>query len=163
MDEKNARAIAPLEHAGAYLAINLGLMVWFLLAAGTFYVIVRDQRFRCRDACVACTPVETWLARFYAPVRPPARRVHLPRRPRHAPAGGIPDLGTRKPAMDGLLLVTCGKTSTQPAKTSRTNKANPARWDASDRQRRFHDSIRSCFGRRFSRGSRVPTNGRSAF
>jgi hypothetical protein len=59
-DEKNARAIAPLEHAGAYLAINLGLMVWFLLAAGTFYLIVRDQRFRCRVClCRLRMPVET--------------------------------------------------------------------------------------------------------
>jgi hypothetical protein len=55
-----ARAAAPLDHAGAYLAINLALMVWFVLAAGTFYLIVRDQRYRCR-VCLRRLrmPVET--------------------------------------------------------------------------------------------------------
>jgi hypothetical protein len=55
-----AREAAPLEHAGAYLAINLALMVWFILAAGAFYLIVRDQRYRCR-VCLRRLrmPVET--------------------------------------------------------------------------------------------------------
>jgi hypothetical protein len=55
-----AREVAPLEHAGAYLAINLALMVWFILAAGAFYMIVRDQRYRCR-VCLRRLrmPVET--------------------------------------------------------------------------------------------------------
>lgn len=59
-DEVIARQIAPLEHVGAYLAINVALMVWFLLAAGTFYLIVRDQRYRCR-VCLRRLrmPVET--------------------------------------------------------------------------------------------------------
>lgn len=57
---RTAREVAPLEHAGDYLAINLALMVWFLLAAGTFYLIVRDQRYRCR-VCLRRLrmPVET--------------------------------------------------------------------------------------------------------
>lgn len=38
----------PLRHAGQALAMNTTLMVWFLLCAGTLYVIVRDQRYRCR-------------------------------------------------------------------------------------------------------------------
>ena len=52
--------LAGLEHVGAYLAINVALMVWFLLAAGTFYLIVRDQRYRCR-VCLRRLrmPVET--------------------------------------------------------------------------------------------------------
>jgi hypothetical protein len=59
-DEVIAQKIAPLEHVGAYLAINTALMVWFLLAVGTFYVIVRDQRYRCR-VCLRRLrmPVET--------------------------------------------------------------------------------------------------------
>src|SRR5262249_46341886 len=52
--------LAGLEKTGAYLAINVGLMVWFLFAAGTFYLIVRDQRYRCR-VCLRRLrmPVET--------------------------------------------------------------------------------------------------------
>jgi hypothetical protein len=59
-DAEHMREIAPLEHAGAYLAINVGLMVWFLFAAGAFYLIVRDQRYRCR-VCLRRLrmPVET--------------------------------------------------------------------------------------------------------
>ncbi len=59
-DDDTRAQIAPLEHVGAYLAINLGLMVWFLLASGTFYMIVRDQRYRCR-VCLRRLrmPVET--------------------------------------------------------------------------------------------------------
>lgn len=58
--DEETRAAQRLEHTGAYLAINLALMVWFLLAAGTFYVIVRDQRYRCR-VCLRRLrmPVET--------------------------------------------------------------------------------------------------------
>ncbi len=64
-DEVIAQKIAPLEHVGAYLAINTALMVWFLLAAGTFYLIVRDQRYRCR-VCLRRLrmPVETGSRSF---------------------------------------------------------------------------------------------------
>lgn len=64
-DEKARKDVAPLEHAGAYLAINTALMVWFLLAAGTFYLIVRDQRYRCR-VCLRRLrmPVETGSRSF---------------------------------------------------------------------------------------------------
>ena len=59
-NDDTRRAVAPLTHGNAYLAINLALMVWFVLAAGTLYVIVRDQRFRCR-VCLRRLrmPVET--------------------------------------------------------------------------------------------------------
>src|SRR5215472_15681989 len=59
-DQAKMAKLRPLEHAGAYLAINFALMVWFLLAAGTFYLIVRDQRYRCR-VCLRRLrmPVET--------------------------------------------------------------------------------------------------------
>jgi hypothetical protein len=59
-DELSRQRLAGLEHVGAYLAINVALMVWFLLAAGTFYLIVRDQRYRCR-VCLRRLrmPVET--------------------------------------------------------------------------------------------------------
>jgi hypothetical protein len=58
--QERARAAAPLDHAGAYLAINLALMVWFVSAALVFYWIVRDQRYRCR-VCLhrLLMPVET--------------------------------------------------------------------------------------------------------
>ena len=64
-DAKARKEVAPLEHAGAYLAINTALMVWFLLAAGTFYLIVRDQRYRCR-VCLRRLrmPVETGSRSF---------------------------------------------------------------------------------------------------
>ena len=40
--------------------MNTTLMVWFLLAAGTLYLIIRDQRYRCR-VCLRRLrmPVET--------------------------------------------------------------------------------------------------------
>jgi hypothetical protein len=59
-DELAWKRLAGLENAGAYLAINTALMAWFVLAAGTFYLIVRDQRYRCR-VCLRRLrmPVET--------------------------------------------------------------------------------------------------------
>jgi hypothetical protein len=58
-DEK-LRVLAPLSHAGEYLAINLAFMVWFLFGAGMLYSIVYDQRYRCR-VCLRRLrmPVET--------------------------------------------------------------------------------------------------------
>ena len=40
--------LAPLSKGGLYLLCDLSLMLWFLLAAGTLYLIVCDQRYRCR-------------------------------------------------------------------------------------------------------------------
>ncbi len=58
--EETKRALAPLNYGGAYLAINLALMVWFLFGAGMLYLIVYDQRYRCR-VCLRRLrmPVET--------------------------------------------------------------------------------------------------------
>jgi hypothetical protein len=39
---------APLSHGIQYLLCDLALMGCFLLAAGTLYLIIRDQRYRCR-------------------------------------------------------------------------------------------------------------------
>lgn len=52
--------LAPLTYGGEYLAINLALMVWFLFGAGMLYLIVYDQRYRCR-VCLRRLrmPVET--------------------------------------------------------------------------------------------------------
>jgi hypothetical protein len=52
--------LAPFSHAGEYLAINVALMVWFLFGAGMLYLIVYDQRYRCR-VCLRRLrmPVET--------------------------------------------------------------------------------------------------------
>ena len=57
---EKARALAPLSDAGQYLAFNLALMVWFLFGAGMLYLIVYDQRYRCR-VCLRRLrmPVET--------------------------------------------------------------------------------------------------------
>jgi len=55
------RASAPLNFYGReYLAVNLALMVWFLFGAGMLYLIVYDQRYRCR-VCLRRLrmPVET--------------------------------------------------------------------------------------------------------
>jgi hypothetical protein len=59
-DERLTQRLAPFNRIGGDLAVNVGLMVWFLLAAGTFYMIVRDQRYRCR-VCLRRLrmPVET--------------------------------------------------------------------------------------------------------
>jgi len=59
-DDEKARALAPLSHAGQYLAINLAFMVWFLFGAGMLYLTVYDQRYRCR-VCLRRLrmPVET--------------------------------------------------------------------------------------------------------
>jgi hypothetical protein len=40
--------MAPLSHGLNYLLCDLSLMVWFLMAAGALYLIIWDQRYRCR-------------------------------------------------------------------------------------------------------------------
>ena len=40
--------LAPLDKGAQYLLCDLALMIWFLLAAGTLYLIVWYQRYRCR-------------------------------------------------------------------------------------------------------------------
>jgi hypothetical protein len=59
-NEEGNRALAPLNYGGNYLAINLALMMWFLLGVGMLYLIVYDQRYRCR-VCLRRLrmPVET--------------------------------------------------------------------------------------------------------
>lgn len=37
-----------LNYGGQVLLLNVALMVWFLLCAGALYLIVHDQRYRCR-------------------------------------------------------------------------------------------------------------------
>jgi hypothetical protein len=59
-DDEKKRALAQLSHAGEYLAINLAFMVWFLFGAGMLYLVVYDQRYRCRVClCRLRMPVET--------------------------------------------------------------------------------------------------------
>jgi len=41
-------AFAPLGKGLNFLLCDLALMVWFLLAAGALYLIIWDQRYRCR-------------------------------------------------------------------------------------------------------------------
>jgi hypothetical protein len=40
--------LAPLNHGMTFLLCDLALMACFLLFAGALYLIVRDQRYRCR-------------------------------------------------------------------------------------------------------------------
>jgi len=40
--------LAPLNHGMRFLLCDLALMLCFLLFAGVLYLIVRDQRYRCR-------------------------------------------------------------------------------------------------------------------
>ncbi|MGP8246086.1 MAG: hypothetical protein ACLQVN_16400 [Bryobacteraceae bacterium] len=57
---EEARLLAPLSHGGDRLLCNLALMGWFLLAAGVGYLIVWDQRYRCRTCLRRLRmPVET--------------------------------------------------------------------------------------------------------
>jgi hypothetical protein len=60
VDPAVSPALVNLRHAGTMLAMNVTFMVWFLLAAGTLYIIIRDQRYRCR-VCLRRLrmPVET--------------------------------------------------------------------------------------------------------
>jgi hypothetical protein len=59
-DDEKKRALAQLSHAGEYLALNLAFMVWFLFGAGMLYLVVYDQRYRCRVClCRLRMPVET--------------------------------------------------------------------------------------------------------
>jgi hypothetical protein len=52
--------LAPLGNGNAWLLCDLTLMGWFLLACGTVYVIVWDQRYRCRTCLRRLRmPVET--------------------------------------------------------------------------------------------------------
>ncbi len=46
--EKEKNPLAPLGHGARYLLCDFALLAWFLLAAGTLYLIIRDQRYRCR-------------------------------------------------------------------------------------------------------------------
>ena len=45
---RDPNPLAPLGKGALYLLCDLSLMVWFLLAVGTFYLILRDHRYRCR-------------------------------------------------------------------------------------------------------------------
>jgi hypothetical protein len=59
--EAKKRTSVPLNFYGReYLAINVALMVWFLFGSGMLYLIVYDQRYRCR-VCLRRLrmPVET--------------------------------------------------------------------------------------------------------
>jgi hypothetical protein len=40
--------LAPLNKGISFLLCDLALMLWFLLAAGALYLIIWDQRYRCR-------------------------------------------------------------------------------------------------------------------
>jgi len=56
----NDDAWARLEHMGSTLVYDLSLMLWFLLCAAALYVIIMDQRYRCRVClCRLRMPVET--------------------------------------------------------------------------------------------------------
>lgn len=51
---------APLGRGGDWLLCDLALMIWFLLCAGALYLIVWDQRYRCRTCLRRLRmPVET--------------------------------------------------------------------------------------------------------
>jgi len=56
----NPSPLDPLSHGADRLFLNLALMGWFLLCAGILYVIIWDQRYRCR-VCLRRLrmPVET--------------------------------------------------------------------------------------------------------
>jgi hypothetical protein len=59
-DQERAHALRPLKYGDRYLAINLALMGWFVAGAVLVYLIVYDQRYRCR-VCLRRLrmPVET--------------------------------------------------------------------------------------------------------
>jgi hypothetical protein len=57
---EEAKLLAPLTHGGDRLLCNLALMGWFLLATGVGYLIIWDQRYRCRTCLRRLRmPVET--------------------------------------------------------------------------------------------------------
>lgn len=52
--------LAPLGKGGRYLLCDLALMGWFLFAVGTLYLIIWDQRYRCRTCLRRLRmPIET--------------------------------------------------------------------------------------------------------
>jgi len=57
---KNAPALYSLQNGNEAILCNLALMVWFLLCVGAVYLIIWDQRHRCR-VCLSRLrmPVET--------------------------------------------------------------------------------------------------------
>ena len=58
--EPNPTPLAPLRDGGRILLLNVAELGWFLLCAGVLYVIVRDQRYRCRTCLRRLRmPVET--------------------------------------------------------------------------------------------------------
>jgi len=59
-DEPNPPPLAPLRDGGRILLLNVAELGWFLLCAGVLYIIVRDQRYRCRTCLRRLRmPVET--------------------------------------------------------------------------------------------------------
>ncbi len=46
--DSKANELDALANGWAHLITNVALMVWFLLAAGALFLIIRDQRYRCR-------------------------------------------------------------------------------------------------------------------
>ena len=46
--ETNPPLVAPLRDGGQILLFNVAVLGWFLLCAGALYIIVWDQRYRCR-------------------------------------------------------------------------------------------------------------------
>ena len=69
---------------GYDLGYTLAVLVWFLLCTGTFYLIIWDQRYRCRVCLRRLDDAGgDRLVEPDAPVRASADRVHLPVRPRH--------------------------------------------------------------------------------
>ena len=48
LPQEGTSELSPLDQGGDKLLINVAFMLWFLLCAGVFYLIVRDQRYRCR-------------------------------------------------------------------------------------------------------------------
>ena len=58
--EEDATLLAPLSNGSQHLECSLAVMGWFLLAVGIGYVIVWDQRYRCRTCLRRLRmPVET--------------------------------------------------------------------------------------------------------
>lgn len=45
---KDQLPLAPLSNGNRALLCNLALMLWFLLCAGALYLVIWDQRYRCR-------------------------------------------------------------------------------------------------------------------
>ena len=76
---------------GHDLGFTSAMLLFFLACFGVVYLIVWDQRYRCRTCLRRLRDArERGVVAKHAAVRTAAHRIHLPLRPRHSQSAGVP-------------------------------------------------------------------------